>query len=160
MFGENFRRKYALTYQGVQNVKKGTFWTVVVNIVVMGGISILYLLMNYLVSLLIKNQAEMNVLVIIGLLIAFVCLSFITHLQQYTSTYGLVYGEVKATRISLAEKLRQLPLGYFHKKRYCRFNGNTNGRCKPNGTCLVTCSWLFVWFLYFNRDYCCVLIYL
>ena len=63
MFGENFRRKYALTYQGVQNVKKGTFWTVVVNIVVMGGISILYLLMNHLVSLLIKNQAEMNVLV-------------------------------------------------------------------------------------------------
>lgn len=116
MFGENFKRKYALTHQGVQNVKKGTFWTVVVNIVVMGGISILYLLMNHLVSLLIKNQAEMNVLVIIGLLIVFVCLSFITHLQQYTSTYGLVYGEVKATRISLAEKLRQLPLGYFHKK--------------------------------------------
>ena len=116
MFGENFKRKYALTHQGVQNVKKGTFWTVIVNIVVMGGISILYLLMNHLVSLLIKNQAEMNVLVIIGLLIVFVCLSFITHLQQYTSTYGLVYGEVKATRISLAEKLRQLPLGYFHKK--------------------------------------------
>ena len=56
MFGENFRRKYALTYQGVQNVKKGTFWTVVVNIVVMGGISILYLLMNHLVSLLIENN--------------------------------------------------------------------------------------------------------
>ena len=116
MFGENFKRKYALTHQGVQNVKKGTFWTVIVNIVVMGGMGILYLLMNHLISLLIKNQAEMNVLVIIGLLIAFVCLSFITHLQQYTSTYGLVYGEVKATRISLAEKLRQLPLGYFHKK--------------------------------------------
>ena len=116
MFGENFKRKYALTHQGVQNVKKGTFWTVIVNIVVMGGMGILYLLMNHLISLLIKNQAEMNVLVIIGLLIVFVCLSFITHLQQYTSTYGLVYGEVKATRISLAEKLRQLPLGYFHKK--------------------------------------------
>ena len=54
MFGENFKRKYALTHQGVQNVKKGTFWTVIVNIVVMGGISILYLLMNHLVSLLIK----------------------------------------------------------------------------------------------------------
>ena len=36
MFGENFKRKYALTHQGVQNVKKGTFWTVIVNIVVMG----------------------------------------------------------------------------------------------------------------------------
>ena len=116
MFGENFKRQYALTDKGVQNIKKGTFWTVVVNIVVMGGIGILYLLMTHLISIFMGNQTEMNVFVIVVLLIVFVCLSFITHLQQYTSTYGLVYGEVKATRISLAEKLRRLPLGYFHKK--------------------------------------------
>ncbi len=46
MFGENFKRKYALTDQGVENTKKGTFWTVIVNLVVMGGVSILYLLMS------------------------------------------------------------------------------------------------------------------
>ena len=28
MFGASFQRKYALTDQGVQNTKKGTFWTV------------------------------------------------------------------------------------------------------------------------------------
>ena len=116
MFGEKFKRQYALTDKGVQNIKKGTFWTVVVNIVVMGGIGILYLLMTHLISMFMGNQTEVNVFVIAVLLIVFVCLSFITHLQQYTSTYGLVYGEVKATRISLAEKLRRLPLGYFHKK--------------------------------------------
>ena len=32
MFGANFQRKYALTDQGVQNTKKGTFWTVIVNL--------------------------------------------------------------------------------------------------------------------------------
>ena len=31
-------------------------------------------------------------------------------------TYGLVYGEVKHVRISLAERLRKLPLGYFGKR--------------------------------------------
>ena len=32
------------------------------------------------------------------------------------STYGLVYGEVKTTRLRLAERLRKLPLGYFGKR--------------------------------------------
>ena len=31
-------------------------------------------------------------------------------------TYGLVYNEVKNTRLSLAERLRKLPLGYFGKR--------------------------------------------
>ena len=116
MFGKEFKRKYALTEKGVQNVKKGTFWTVVVNIVVMGGVSVLYLLMKDLMAVFIGNQTEMNTIIILILLVVFVFLSFVTHLQQYTATYGLVYGEVKATRIALAEKLRQLPLGYFNKK--------------------------------------------
>ena len=116
MFGKEFKRKYALTEKGVQNVKKGTFWTVIVNIVVMGGVSVLYLLMKDLTAVFIGNQTEMNTITILILLVAFVFLSFVTHLQQYTATYGLVYGELKATRIALAEKLRQLPLGYFNKK--------------------------------------------
>lgn len=116
MFGKEFKRKYALTEKGVQNVKKGTFWTVIVNIVVMGGVSVLYLLMKDLMAVFIGNQTEMNTITILILLVVFVFLSFVTHLQQYTATYGLVYGEVKATRIALAEKLRQLPLGYFNKK--------------------------------------------
>lgn len=116
MFGKKFKRKYALTEKGVQNVKKGTFWTVIVNIVVMGGVSVLYLLMKDLTAVFIGNQTEMNTITILILLVVFVFLSFVTHLQQYTTTYGLVYGEVKATRIALAEKLRQLPLGYFNKK--------------------------------------------
>lgn len=43
-------------------------------------------------------------------------LSFITHLQQYDATYGLVYDEVKTMRVGLAERLRKLPLGFFGKR--------------------------------------------
>ena len=53
---------------------------------------------------------------ILLLVLAFVVLSFLTHLQRYKATYGLVYGEVKNARISLAERLRKLPLGYFGKR--------------------------------------------
>ena len=65
MFGKKFKRKYALTEKGVQNVKKGTFWTVVVNIVVMGGVSVLYLLMKDLTAVFIGNQTEMNTITIL-----------------------------------------------------------------------------------------------
>ena len=116
MFGKNFQRKYALTDQGVKNAKKGAFWPVVVNLVVMDGMGILYLLMYGLMGTLTDGAPLPGPALFLGLVIAFVILSFVTHLQQYHATYGLVYNEVKSTRLSLAERLRKLPLGYFGKR--------------------------------------------
>ena len=116
MFGKNFQRKYALTDQGVKNTKKGAFWTVIVNLVVMGGMGILYLFMNTLIGTLTDGAPLPGPALFLGLVIAFVILSFVTHLQQYHATYGLVYNEVKSPRLSLAERLRKLPLGYFGKR--------------------------------------------
>ena len=116
MFSKKFQRKYALTDQGVRNTKKGAFWTVIVNLVVMGGMGILYLFMNTLIGTLTDGAPLPGPALFLGLVIAFVILSFVTHLQQYHATYGLVYNEVKSTRLSLAERLRKLPLGYFGKR--------------------------------------------
>ena len=116
MFGKDFQRKYALSEQGVKNVKQGTFWTVIVNLVVMGGMGILFLMMSRYMDTLTAGAALPRALPLLLLVLAFIALSFITHLQQYKATYGLVYGEVKNVRISLAERLRKLPLGYFGKR--------------------------------------------
>ena len=116
MFGKEFQRKYALTDQGVKNTKQGTLFTVIVNLVVMGGMGILYLLMSKFVGTLTKGAPLPNAITFILLTLAFVVLSLITHIQQYRTTYGLVYSEVKAVRISIAERLRKLPLGYFGKR--------------------------------------------
>jgi len=116
MFGKNFQRKYALTDQGVKNAKKGAFWTVIVNLVVMDGMGILYLLMYGLMGTLTDGAPLPGPALFLGLVIAFVILSFVTHLQQYHATYGLVYNEVKSTRLSLAERLGQPPLGRFGKR--------------------------------------------
>ena len=116
MFGKDFQRKYALSEQGVKNVKQGTFWTVIVNLVVMGGMGILFLMMSRYMDTLTAGAALPRALPILLLVLAFVVLSFLTHLQQYKATYGLVYSEVKNVRISLAERLRKLPLGYFGKR--------------------------------------------
>ena len=116
MFGKVFQRKYALSDQGVRNVKKGTLWTLIVNLVVMGGMGILYALMSgYMATL--TGGAPLPVgRVYLLLVLGFVVLSLLTHLQQYRATYGLVYGEVKTARLTLAERLRKLPLGYFGKR--------------------------------------------
>ena len=116
MFGEPFQRRYALSDQGLRNTRKGAFWTVAVNLVVMGGMGILYRMMQDFMNTLTDGAPLPNALVYMLLVLAFLVLSFSTHIQQYKATYGLVYGEVKATRLSLAEHLRKLPLGYFGKR--------------------------------------------
>ena len=116
MFGEAFQRRYALSDQGLRNTRKGAFWTVAVNLVVMGGMGILYRMMQDFMNTLTDGAPLPNALVYMLLVLAFLVLSFATHIQQYKATYGLVYGEVKATRLSLAEHLRKLPLGYFGKR--------------------------------------------
>ncbi|MCR5681427.1 MAG: ABC transporter ATP-binding protein/permease [Clostridiales bacterium] len=116
MFGEKFKHRYALTDKGLENTKKGTFWTVIVNLIMMAGMGILYFLMQKYMNTLTDGAALPNAWIFAGLVVAFVVLSFITHLQQYHNTYGLVYREIKDTRITLAEQMRRLPLGYFGKR--------------------------------------------
>lgn len=116
MFGKNIMRKYALTEKGLSNTKKGAFWTVIVNLVIMVGVGILYFMMDRFMDVQINGVVLPSIWLFIGLAVAFVLLSLITHLEQYRTTYGLVYNEVKNTRLSLAERLRRLPLGYFGKR--------------------------------------------
>ena len=103
MFGKEFqspkglalRRKYALSDQGIKNTKKGTFWTMIVNLVVMGGMGILYLLMDKYMNTLTEGQPLPAPLPFIVMVCAFLVLSLVTHLQQYRATYGLVYGKTR-----------------------------------------------------------------
>ncbi|MCR4746880.1 MAG: ABC transporter ATP-binding protein/permease [Clostridiales bacterium] len=116
MFGKEFQRKYALTDHGVSNAKHATFWTVIVNLVVMSGMGILYFMTEKYMGTLTEGGTLPKAAVFVPVVLAFVVLSILTHLQQYRATYGLVYAEVKDVRISLAERLRKLPLGFFGKR--------------------------------------------
>ena len=116
MFGEKFKRKYALSDAGVSNTKKGMIWTIIVNLTVMGGMGILYFLMDHFMKTLTGGDPLPNAWIFIGLVIGFLILSLITHIQQYRTTYGLVYREILTMRIGLAERLRKLPLSFFGKR--------------------------------------------
>ena len=82
MFGKAFQRRYALSDQGVKNTKRGTLWTVITNLVVMGGMGILYLLMARFMATLTDGAALPGAGTILLLVLAFLVLSFLTHLQQ------------------------------------------------------------------------------
>ena len=153
MFGKNFQRKYALTDQGVKNTKKGAFWTVIVNLVVMGGMGILYLLMYGLMGTLTDGAPLPGPALFLGLVIAFVILSFVTHLQQYQATYGLVYNEVKTTRLNLAERLRKLPLGYFGKRDLADLTETLMGDVNRMEARLVPCAGIPVRRLHLHGHY-------
>ena len=116
MFGEAFKRKYALSDKGIDNTKKGMIWTIIVNLVVMGGMGILYKLMMCYMETLTNGAGLPGTGAFMAAVIIFIALSLITHIQQYAMTYGLVYGEVKDMRIGIAERLRKLPLGFFGKR--------------------------------------------
>ena len=116
MFGKNFQKKYALTDKGLRNTKAGAAWTVVVNLTMMAGVGIIYYLMTGFVSTLESSTPLPKFWIYAGLTLLFIILSLVTHYEQYNATYGLVYREIKDTRITLAERLRKLPLGYFGKR--------------------------------------------
>ena len=116
MFWKNVQRKYALTDQGVKNIQRGTLRTVIVNLVVIAGMGILYMMMSRFMNTLTKGDLLPGVLLFTGMTVLFLALSYFAHLKQYRDTYGLVYGEVQDVRIGLAERLRRLPLGYFGKR--------------------------------------------
>lgn len=116
MFNEKFKKTYALSDHGVESVKKGTFWTIIVNLVVMTGIGILHYLMMKFMNTYTNNEPLPSFLTFTLLVIVFLVLSFITHLQQYINTYGVVYDEVKTMRVGIAERLRKLPLSFFGKR--------------------------------------------
>lgn len=116
MFNENFKRKYALSDNGVKNIKTGAFWTIVVNLLVMGGAGILIKLMQVFMNALEYGTPLGNLNIYMVAVVAFLIVSFLVHLKQYHATYGLVYREVKTIRIGIAEKLRKLPISYFEKR--------------------------------------------
>ncbi len=113
LFGEKFRKKYALSETGEANVKRGTFWTVVTNLIVMAGVGLLFLLMQDYMTTLTEDTPLPQALPYVAGVMGFLVLSFLAHYQQYHYTYSVVYDEVGHARTSLAERLRKLPLSFF-----------------------------------------------
>lgn len=111
-------RRFALSRKGARDFMQGVLWTTVMDIVLMLPAIYLFLFLDERLRPLIGDRATSvhGVLYYGALALAFAAVMYVTGLLQYRSTYTRVYGESANRRISLAEKLRKLPLAFFGEK--------------------------------------------
>lgn len=110
---EKLMRKYALSRQGAKDLIKGCLACVLQNLSFMPPVALLYFMVSDLMSGTITGERIW--FYIIGIVL---CLAFIAFAAtlQYNATYFATYTESGVRRISLAEKLRKLPLSFFAKR--------------------------------------------
>lgn len=109
---EKLQKKYALSRQGVKDLVKGCVACFFQYLSLMVPIALLY----YLVSDLMNGDAGYRKDFYIGGCVICVILILVTTWFQYNGTFFATYIESGVRRISIAEKLRKLPLSYFGKK--------------------------------------------
>ena len=110
------REKYALTAEGAKNIRLGAFWTVIVNLVAMFGIGFFFYLMEQLIASLTEGAALPDMVPYGVGLVVFAIVLWVAHWFQYDYTYGKTYRESGKQRISLGERMRELPLSFFGKR--------------------------------------------
>ncbi len=109
---EKLMHKYALSEQGAADMLKAFAAVTVSDLVLMMPVSLLYFL--------VKDYMEGNLgaragFYIGGVALALVLIAITTYIQ-YNATFLSTYVESGVRRITLAEKLRKIPLSYFGKK--------------------------------------------
>lgn len=108
--------KYALTAEGVKNIRLGAFWTVIVNLVAMFGVGFFFYLMEQLIASLTEGAPLPDMVPYAVGLVIFAVVLWVAHWFQYDYTYGKTYRESGKQRISLGERMRELPLSFFGKR--------------------------------------------
>ena len=109
---KRLERTFALSEKGARDLVKGFIACAVHNLTLFVPVGILYLL---------ASDMMMNTLAGRGLIYAALCiisvaLIMISYRWVYKATYFSTYVESGVRRVSLAEKLRKIPLSYFGKK--------------------------------------------
>ena len=106
-------KKYALSRQGAKDLVIATISCMVHNLTLMLPVSLLYLLVSDLYA---GGVPQGHLWVYIVGMVAAVLLILFSYRWVYGATYYATYKESSVRRISLAEKLRKLPLSFFGKR--------------------------------------------
>lgn len=111
------KKTFALSEQGAKDLHKATWICALTYISLMFPVGILYLLIrDFAAPLLGGNAVDISLWKYIGLSVAALAVLFVLEYLQYNATYLASYSESANQRISLAERLRKLPLSFFGKR--------------------------------------------
>ena len=109
---EKLMHKYALSSQGAQDMIKAFISVTISDLILMIPVSLLYFLVKDYTE---GNLAGRGGLYIAGVIITLALIAVSTYIQ-YNATFLSTYVESGVRRITLAEKLRKIPLSFFGKK--------------------------------------------
>ena len=109
---EKLMHKYALSSQGAQDMIKAFISVTISDLILMIPVSLLYFLVKDYME---GNLAGRGGLYIAGVIITLALIAVSTYIQ-YNATFLSTYVESGVRRITLAEKLRKIPLSFFGKK--------------------------------------------
>lgn len=109
---EKLMHKYALSEKGASDMIKAFVSVTISDLVLMVPISMLYFLVEDYMN---GTLAGKGLFYLAGCLISMVLIAVTTYIQ-YNATFLSTYVESGVRRITLAEKLRQIPLSFFGKK--------------------------------------------
>ena len=104
--------KCALSEQGAKDMIKAFVSVTVSNLVLMVPIALLYYMVKDYME---GNLAGKGLWYVAGIVVTFVLIAVTTYIQ-YNATFLATYIESGVRRITLAEKLRKIPLSFFGKK--------------------------------------------
>ncbi len=110
---DRIMKKFALSRQGAKDLLVATLSCVVHNLTLMLPVSLMYLLISDLTG---GGVPKERLWIYIAGMIAGVLLIMFSYRWVYGATYYATYKESSVRRITLAEKLRKLPLSFFGKK--------------------------------------------
>jgi ATP-binding cassette subfamily B protein len=112
------QQRFALSQKGAKDFLKGTFFTTMLDLSLMlPAVLMFFFLKDYLTPLSGPSSGITHgIWYYLLLSICFMLVMFVIAILQYDSTYTTVYDESAKRRISLAEKLRKLPLAFFGEK--------------------------------------------
>ena len=124
------QKKYALSEQGAKDLCKGILYSVLAYISLMLPVALLAIVLDaFLAPLLGGSNGGYNLWLYVGIGILILALIFIMHYLQYTVTYMGTYQESERRRITLAEKLRTMPLRFFQEHDLSDLTGTIMGDC-------------------------------
>ena len=109
---ETLMHKCALSEQGAKDMIKAFVSVTVSNLVLMIPIALLYYMVKDYME---GNLAGKGMWYLTGILLTFALIAVTTYIQ-YNATFLATYIESGVRRITLAEKLRKIPLSFFGKK--------------------------------------------
>ncbi|GAA0783543.1 ABC transporter ATP-binding protein [Hathewaya limosa] len=125
-----FKDKFALSEQGSKDLIKGCIYSALVNISMMLPVGLFILLLDELLKpLLGEKAATPSVIKYVILVLVIFSILYLCNYLQYSSVFITTYNESATRRITLAEKLRQLPISFFSKRDLSDLTNTLLGDC-------------------------------